>query len=86
MLFLGDFSIVDFCLTHLAFCPQKRNKQVAPSGHYLLLELRAFQFTSLQVCDSQTVLETYWFEGRFFEVDSPPRPSISAPIPTPAHY
>ena len=40
-----------FPLTHLTFRPQKRDKQVEPSGH--LSALRAFQITSLQVCDSQ---------------------------------
>ena len=40
-----------FCLTHLTFCPQTRNKQVAPSGYQVLSE----PFSSVL---AQTVSET----------------------------
>ena len=46
-LFMRFFSWPIFRLTLLTFRPQKRDKQVAPSGHEMLLE------------PAQTVLETY---------------------------
>ena len=31
--FYAFFCLIDFCLTLLTFCPQKRDKQVKPEGH-----------------------------------------------------
>ena len=76
---LNDF----FCLMQLTFRPQKRDKQLAPSGHQVLLE----PFSSVS---APTVLETYtylWYEGRFLEVedtptvDHPPPPHLPLPPP-----
>ena len=62
-----------FRLTLLTFRPQKRDKQVAPSGHYVLFE----PFRSVS---AQTVLETCWHPPPLF-VDPPP--PLLAPPPTP---
>ena len=66
-----------FRLTHLTFRPQKRDKQVARIGH----SLKAFQLTSLQLRDSQTVLETLLmvWSGvlRSWPQPPPPPPHIS---------
>ena len=50
----------------MTFRPQKRDKQVALNGHYMLLE----PFISVS---AQTVLETsLWCEWRFLEVEDTP--------------
>ena len=33
LVFYAIIRLVSFCLTHLIFRPQKRDKKVAPSGH-----------------------------------------------------
>ena len=52
--FLRFFAWPIFRLTPLTFRTQKRDKQVAPSGHWVLLE----PFSSISV---ETVLETYTY-------------------------
>ena len=72
-----------FRLTLLTFRPQKRDKQVAPSGHFVLLEpFRSFSSNCLG--DLYLYL---WCEGRFLKVDTPPfvdpPPPLLAPPPPP---
>ena len=52
--FYAIFRLTNFSSDALTFRPQKRDKQVAPSGHYVLLE----PFRSVS---AQTVLETYTY-------------------------
>ena len=84
LFFMRFFAWPIFRLTLLTFRPQKRDKQVAPSGHYVLLE----PFRSVS---AQTVLETYtllmvwgavlrgWHPPPFVD---PPPPLLAPPPPT----
>ena len=61
----------------MTFRPQKRDKQVAPSGHYVLLE----PFRSVS---AQTVLETYTYTYGVMggSLRLTPPPPLLTPTPT----
>ena len=65
--FMRFFAWQIFCLTHLTFRPQKRDKQVAPSGHYVLLE-------PFSPVSAQTVLDT---KGRLSLIEDPHTPPLT---------
>ena len=65
-------------LTHLTFCPQKRFKQVAPSGPVLIEPFSSlvFKYAIHRVCFGDLYL---WCEGRFLEIDSPTHTLLPPP-------
>ena len=62
---------------HLTFRSQKRDKQLAPSGHQVLLEpfsSLVFKYAILRMRLGDIYL---WCEGRFLEID--PHPTVATP-------